>query len=95
MSAAAVGFGTQFMSVSLDALSQTTPTTSRSATRPLPPDQRPLQRLRGQVGSTNGADIFLRHGGEGPPLLLLHGNPLTHASWHKIAEPFASASTLS
>ncbi len=39
---------------------------------------------------TSGARIHLRHGGEGPPLLLLHGNPLTHVSWHKIANRLAT-----
>ncbi len=35
--------------------------------------------------STKGAIIRLRHGGSGPPLLLLHGNPQNHFCWHKIA----------
>ena len=30
-------------------------------------------------------DIRLRIGGEGPPLLLLHGNPQTHVMWHAVA----------
>ena len=30
---------------------------------------------------TSGAVIRLRHGGSGPPLLLLHGNPQNHVCW--------------
>lgn len=31
------------------------------------------------------ATLRVRHGGSGPPLLLLHGHPRTHTTWHKVA----------
>lgn len=41
-------------------------------------------------------DVTIRYriGGQGPPLLLLHGNPLTHVSWHKLAAPLAERYTV-
>jgi haloacetate dehalogenase len=41
-----------------------------------------------------GARINLRVGGSGPPLLLLHGNPLTHFMWHKVAPRLAEHYTV-
>ena len=42
------------------------------------------------TGSDNGSDnggatINAVHGGSGPPVLLLHGFPQTHAMWHRVA----------
>ena len=28
--------------------------------------------------------IYTSHGGNGPPLLLIHGNPMCQLTWHKI-----------
>ena len=44
--------------------------------------------------STAGAEINLVIGGHGPPLLLLHGYPQTHAMWHKIAPRLAAHFTV-
>jgi haloacetate dehalogenase len=35
------------------------------------------------------ATIRVRHGGSGPPLLLLHGHPQTHAMWNLVAPRLA------
>jgi haloacetate dehalogenase len=43
---------------------------------------------------TSGAEINVAIAGEGPPLLLLHGNPLTHVGWHKIAPALAQSFTV-
>ncbi|MFG3104938.1 alpha/beta fold hydrolase [Streptomyces sp. NPDC048182] len=34
---------------------------------------------------TGEAGILVRHGGDGPPVLLLHGHPRTSATWHRVA----------
>jgi haloacetate dehalogenase len=43
---------------------------------------------------TEHVRLRVRHGGSGPPLLLLHGHPQTHAMWHKVAPRLASEFTV-
>ena len=49
----------------------------------------PLRRI-----DVNGVTINLRTGGNGPPLLLLHGYPQTHVIWHQIADRLGEDYTL-
>ena len=44
--------------------------------RPMSPRCFPVSSI--STCDTRGATIRLRHGGSGPPLLLIHGNPLNH-----------------
>ena len=43
---------------------------------------------------TAGTDIRCVVGGNGPPLLLLHGYPQTHAIWHRVAPALAERFTV-
>jgi haloacetate dehalogenase len=47
------------------------------------------QRIEGA-----GTDLHVLSGGKGPPLLLLHGYPQSHAMWHKVAPILAKRFTL-
>lgn len=48
-----------------------------------------LPGFRWQTIEVNGVKIRTATGGEGPPLLLLHGHPQTHLTWHKVAPRLA------
>jgi haloacetate dehalogenase len=43
---------------------------------------------------TSLGNIFMRSGGHGPPLLLLHGYPQSHAMWHRVSSALAEHFTI-
>ncbi len=44
-----------------------------------------------QLLPTSSGHVYVRLDGEGPPVLLLHGYPQTHAIWHRVAPEIAAS----
>jgi haloacetate dehalogenase len=57
---------------------------------PAVPSTDMFKEFKSQKIPTTGATINVVSGGQGPPLLLLHGNPETHVMWHKVAPRLAT-----
>jgi haloacetate dehalogenase len=53
-----------------------------------------FERFELSFVDTGEATIRVRHGGSGPPLLLLHGHPQTHAMWNLVAPRLAEDFTV-
>jgi haloacetate dehalogenase len=44
-----------------------------------------------RIGVGNGVELRVRTGGSGPPVVLLHGHPRTHTTWHRVAPQLVAA----
>ena len=53
-----------------------------------------FEGFRTEMVDVEGVEILARVAGTGPPLLLLHGNPQTHAMWHLVAPGLAEDFTV-
>jgi haloacetate dehalogenase len=53
-----------------------------------------LEAFQARTVGVTATSLFLRLGGEGPPLLLLHGFPETHVMWRDVAPHLASQFTV-
>ena len=53
-----------------------------------------LERFEPFAVHRDGVRLQARRGGEGPPLLLLHGHPQTMAMWHRVAPALAQRFTV-
>lgn len=47
-----------------------------------------------QLDVGDGVSLRVRYGGVGPPVLLLHGHPRTHTTWHRVAPLLAHRFTV-
>jgi len=61
---------------------------------PGPGDAKLLPGFRVERVKTSGAELHTVIGGSGPPLLLIHGAPLTHLSWYRVAPELAKTYTV-
>lgn len=41
--------------------------------------------VQARIGVGDGVVLRVRHGGTGAPVVLLHGHPRTHTTWHRVA----------
>src|SRR5688572_14309934 len=57
-------------------------------------DARLLPGFKVHKVKTSGATLHTVVGGSGPPLLLIHGAPLTHLSWFRVAPELAKKYTV-
>lgn len=53
-----------------------------------------IKGFTGDTAKVNGQRIAYARGGDGPPVLLLHGFPQTHAMWHAVAPALAKRFTV-
>ncbi|HXC58826.1 MAG TPA: alpha/beta hydrolase [Steroidobacteraceae bacterium] len=59
-----------------------------------PVDLKLLPGFKVERVKTSGAELHTVVGGSGPPLLLIHGAPLTHLSWFRVAPELAKKYTV-
>lgn len=59
-----------------------------------PFDEPQLRTFHARTVDVGRARVFARFGGEGPPLLMLHGFPQTHVCWARIAPELAKHFTV-
>jgi haloacetate dehalogenase len=59
-----------------------------------PVDAKLLPGFKVERVQTSGAELHAVIGGSGPPLLLIHGAPLTHLSWFRVAPELAKQYTV-